>query len=196
MVTAVYFYADAHDTAELLDFFRYGDEVSLHPWPLVREPALNYTPEVAIHNGTVMVRSNRFTAPVVLRDGDSAFTAPGRAAVFNRMNREILNPGAENGWLVDSNRSPVLLWKPGYDSVTELGTSSIGSQADSMRSVSADYERWANRVMSWIRRRGTAVWGLDRFNVRPDLDIDLEFLNSVYALPSALRRLEEGTAGR
>ncbi|TFC54548.1 MULTISPECIES: hypothetical protein [unclassified Cryobacterium] len=196
MVTAVYFYADAHDTAELLDFFRYGDEVSLHPWPLVREPALSYTPEEAVRDGTVMLRSNRFSAPVILRDGDSAFTSPARAAVFNQINRERLNPSAENGWLVDSNLSPVLLWNPGQSTSTELRTSSIGSQADSMRSVSADYERWVNRVMSWIRRRGTAVWGLDRSNVRPDLDIDLEFLNSVYALPSALRRLEEGAAGR
>jgi hypothetical protein len=196
MVAAVYFYADAEDTAQLLDFLRFGDEVSLHPWPLIHEPPLPFTPEEAIAEGSVMVRSNRFSAPVVLHDGDSAFISPARAAVFNQINREHLNPSDENGWLVDSNRSPVLLWNPGRSTAAELRTSSIGSQADSMRAVSIDYERWVNRVMSWVRRRGTAVWGLDRSRVRPDLDIDLSFLNSIYALPSALRRLEAGSAGR
>ena len=65
-----------------------------------------------------------------------------------------------------------------------------------MTAVSIDYERWVNRVLSWVRRRGTAVWGLKRVEVRPDLDIDLPFLNSVYALPGAMQRLEAGAAGR
>jgi len=198
MVAGIYFYADGEDTAEMLSYLRFGSEVSLHPWPLVQEPAVHYRLEEAIAAESVMVQSSQFGAPTLLHDGDSApaNTSPARAAVFNLLNRERLSPGPENGLLVDSNRSPVLLWKPGASAATEFRTSSIGSQADSMKAVSNDYERWGNRVMGWIRRRGIAVWGLNGSGVRPDLDIDVGFLNSVYALPGALRKLEAGATGR
>jgi len=65
-----------------------------------------------------------------------------------------------------------------------------------MKAVSADYERWTNRVMSWVRRRGTRVWGLERSGVRPDLDIQLMFVNKVFALPGALAALEAGASVR
>jgi hypothetical protein len=29
-----------------------------------------------------------------------------------------------------------------------------------MSAVSPEYERWVNRIMGWVRRRGTKVWGL------------------------------------
>jgi len=194
MVADVFFYADGKDAADMLGFLRFGSEVSLHPWPLIQEPAEQYTLEEAIVADSVMVRSSTFGAPSFLDDGAS--DSPGRAAVFNSINRERLSPGPQNGLLVDSNRSPVLLWKPGSNVTAELRTSTIGSQADSMKAVSDEYARWANRVMGWIRRHGTAVWGLNRAAVRPDLDIKLSFLNSVYALPGALRRLEAGARGR
>lgn len=194
MVADVFFYADGKDTADMLSFLRFGSEVSLHPWPLVQEPAVQYSLEEAIVAKSVMVQSSKFGAPILLDEGASDST--GRAAVFNLLNRERLSPGPQNGWLVDSNRSPVLLWKPGSIATTELRTSTIGSQADSMKAVSDEYERWGSRVMGWIRRHGTAVWGLNRARVRPDLDINLSFLNSVYALPGALRQLEAGASGR
>jgi len=40
------------------------------------------------------------------------------------------------------------------------------------------------------------VWGLRRTAVRPDLDIDLRFLNSVCALLGAMELLETGVRGR
>jgi hypothetical protein len=65
-----------------------------------------------------------------------------------------------------------------------------------MAAISADYERWVNRTTGWIRRKGTKVWGLEQGTVRPDLNVQLGFINSVYALPRALRALEQGAAGR
>lgn len=196
MVSAINFYADADDTAALLKHLDFGGDVSLHPWPLVTAPATHLTVEQALAERFVMVRSRRLGEPVVLRDGDPAFEGPTRAALFNRLNREELRPGPASGGLVDSNRSPVIFWEPGAAGTHELRTSLLGSQADSMSAISADYERWVNRAMSWIRRRGTVVWGLKTTQVRPDLDIDLPWVNSVCALPGALRQLEAGMPGR
>jgi hypothetical protein len=65
-----------------------------------------------------------------------------------------------------------------------------------MAAISESYERWVNRTIGWIRRKGTKVWGLEQGTVRPDLNIRLSFINSVYALPGALRALEQGAVGR
>src|SRR4051794_8100593 len=167
MVAAVYFYADHGDTRALLKYLDIGDTGSLHPWPLVKEPHTHYTVEEALTAGSVMVRSSVFGGPAVLPDGDSGFSGTDRAGVFNRINRERLQPGPGVGQLVDANRSPVLFWQAGVNSPGQLRTSSIGSQADSMGAVSIEYERWVNRVMSWVRRRGTAVWGLKGRDVSP-----------------------------
>jgi hypothetical protein len=40
-----------------------------------------------------------------------------------------------------------------------LGVSQLGSQADAMAAISADYERWVNQTTGWIRRKGTKVRG-------------------------------------
>jgi hypothetical protein len=118
-----------------------------------------------------------------------------RAGVFNRLNWQHLSPGDEEG-LIDSNISPVLFWRPGHSDDSALLTSEIGSQADSMSAVSPEYERWVNRVMGWVRRRGTMVWGRQRRNVRPDLNIALAVVSTIYALPDALAALEAGVPGR
>jgi hypothetical protein len=54
----------------------------------------------------------------------------------------------------------------------------------------------AAQTTGWIRRKGTKVWGPEQGTVRPGLNIQLGFVNSVYALPGALRALEQGVAGR
>jgi hypothetical protein len=105
---------------------------------------------------------------------------PSKAGVFNRLNWQRLSPSGNEG-LIDSNISPVLLWKPGHIGDSVLRVSEIGSQADSMSAVSPEYERWVNRIMGWVRRRGTKVWGLQRRSVRPDLDIALDVVSTIYA---------------
>ena len=77
-----------------------------------------------------------------------------------------------------------------------LRASEIGSQADSMSAVSPEYERWVNRIMGRVRRQGTRVWGRQRRNVRPDLDITQNFVSAIYALPGALAALQAGVPGR
>jgi len=119
---------------------------------------------------------------------------PSRSGVFNRLNWEQLNPSRDEA-LVDSNVSPVLLWTPATHAEGVLGSGNIGSQADSMSAVSADYERWVNRVMNWVRRKGTKVWGLQAQGVRPDLDVRRTDVTTVFALPDALVALEGGATG-
>ena len=106
-----------------------------------------------------------------------------------------MSPGGEEG-LIDSNISPVLFWRPGHSDDSVLRVSEIGSQADSMSAVSREYERRVNRIMGRVRRQGTKVWGRQRRNVRPDLDIALDFVSAIYALPGALAALEAGVPGR
>jgi len=192
VVAAVHFYATPADQLQLLDYLGEPDDVSLHPWPLVQSPPLFLSRSDALARAQVMV-ARRLVQPTIIGLGDAAMVQPSRAGVFNRINWERLSPEPNEG-LVDSNASPVLLWTPATASPGALGSGSIGSQADSMSAVSMDYELWANRVMNWIRRRGTKVWGLETHDIRPDLDIRRTDLTTVFALPDALSALERGTA--
>lgn len=194
MVAAVHFYATAIDQEHLLDYLGEPAEATLRPWPVVASPPTVLSREVALTHGQVMVVSRAQGEPIVLRAGDPAMAEPSRAGVFNRLNWERFKPKPSEG-LVDSNASPVLLWTPATQSTNGLASGTIGSQADSMTAVSKHYERWVNRVMNWVRSRGTRVWGLEALNTRTDLDLRRADVTTVYALPHALSLLEDGTPG-
>ncbi|ALV41696.1 hypothetical protein AU252_11490 [Pseudarthrobacter sulfonivorans] len=195
MVTAAFYFATLEDQATLLDYLGEPDKVTLHPWPVVRTPLDVLNRDAALAGPQIFVVNRDLGPPVSIRLGDGAMDGPTRAGLFNRLNWDRLRPSLDKA-LVDSNASPVLFWEPAEISKEVLGVSMLGSQADSMAAISVDYERWVNRTIGWIRRKGTKVWGLERGAVRPDLDIQLGFLNSVYALPGALRTLEQGAVGR
>jgi len=193
VVAAVHFYATVTDQGHLLDYLGEPDEVTLRPWPMLASPPTVLSREAAMSSGQVMIVSRALGHPIVLHAGDPAMADQSRAGVFNRLNWERLKPKPSEG-LVDSNASPVLLWTPAPQGTGGLGSGTIGSQADSMRAVSEDYERWVNRVMSWVRRKGTKVWGLETHDIRPDLDLRRTDVTTVFALPDALSALEGGLA--
>lgn len=195
MVAAVHFYATSTDQLQLLDYLGEPQEVSLLPWPVMSSPTASLARADALTRPHVMVVNPAMGRPSTLRSGDMAMTEPSRAGVFNRLNWERLKPGPTEG-LVDSNVSPVLLWTPAAQTENALIAGSIGSQADSMRSISEDYERWVNRVMGWVRRKGVKVWGLETRNVRPDLNIERPDVTTLFALPAALAMLEDGGLAR
>ena len=195
MVAAVHYFATPGDQGDLLDYLGEPDQVTLHPWPVVHTPAVVLGRVQALATGQVMVARRDFDPPSVIQPGHPALSEQSKAGVFNRLNWQRLRPLASEG-LVDSNASAVLFWVPGQATGSTLNISNIGSQADAMHAVSAEYERWVKRVIGWVNRRGTKVWGLERNQVRPDLDIQLSFVNNVYALPGALSALEEGASGR
>ncbi|MCA0155829.1 hypothetical protein LB823_06430 [Tsukamurella sp. M9C] len=195
MVTAIHFYATAVDHARLLDHLGEPDAVTLHPWPVVASPTVTLSREAAMKSGQVLIADRSLGPPVVIREGSDAMSGRTRSALFNRLNWDRLAPGATEG-IVDSNASPVLYWEPATCTAEGLTIGSIGSQADSMRAVSADFERWVNRTLAWVRRNGTQVWGLTAAHRRTDLDVLLPTVSSVYALPEALLLLEAGTPGR
>ena len=194
MVAAVHFYGTSDNQRRLLDYLGEPQDVSLHPWPIVSSPMTSLLRDDALTRSRVMVASQRLGGPKPIRPGDAAFSEPTKAGVFNRLNWGALRPSQKEG-LVDSNSSPVLLWVPAATDDGRLASGHIGSQADSMRSVSSEYERWVKRVMGWVRRTGTLVWGLETHAVRADLDIQRADVTSVYALPGALSVLEAGGTG-
>ena len=195
MTAAVHYFATKDDQEALLDYLGEPTAVTLHPWPVVQSPLGVLLRSDALVNQQVMVVHSALGPPVVIRPGDRAMEEGTKVGIFNRINWDRLRRASSEG-LVDSNASPVLFWQPGNASETVLATSSIGSQADAMAAVSTEYEKWVKRAMGWVRRKGTRVWGLERHEVRPDLDIDLNFVNNVYALPEALIVLQNGALGR
>jgi hypothetical protein len=195
VVAAVHYFATPEDHYALLDYLGEPDRVSLHPWPIIHTPAVVLSRAQALGTAQVMVASGAFEPPSAIQLGHPALAGDSKAGIFNRLNWERLRPSAREA-LVDSNSSPVLFWAPGQSNDSTLRVSNIGSQADAMHAVSAEYERWVKRVMGWVSRRGTKVWGLERGQVRPDLDIELSFVNNVYALPAALSALKEGASAR
>lgn len=194
MASGVDFFATTTDEVALLDYLGEPGTVSMYPWPVADN---NATPLSRKELGdSVMIVSHTLGPPRLIRADAPAMEGGTRAALFNRLNWERLQPGPTAG-LVDSNTSPVLLWqRGGYRDDRVIHQSQIGSQADRATEVSEEYSRWANRVMSWVRRRGTRVWGLEGERVRPDLDVAIDHISSIYALPDALAALEGGWVGR
>ncbi len=195
MVAAVHYFATARDQESLLDYLGEPESVTLCPWPVLGPSRAALTRRQALASVHVAMMSAAFGPPSLIRPGDAAMNESSKAGVFNRLNWQQLSPGDEAG-LIDSNISPVLFWRLGHSDDSVLRVSEIGSQADSMSAVSPEYERWVNRIMGWVRRRGTRVWGRQRRNIRPDLDIALDVVSTIYALPGALAALEAGVPGR
>jgi hypothetical protein len=195
MVAGVHYFATSGDHWRLLDYLGEPSVVTLHPWPVVGPRALVLARGDALARAQVMVAHRELGPPSVIRPGHPAFSEPAVAGLFNRINWDRLRPDDSQG-LVNSNASPVLFWSPATASGTELKAGSIGSQADAMQAISAGYERWVNRVMGWIRRNGTRVWGTGAGQSHPGLDVQLPFVSAVYALPEALSALTGGLPGR
>lgn len=194
MVAAIHYFATEADQWALLDYLGEPSAITIQPWPVVTFPALYLKRMQVLTFGTVMLVHRRLGDPVLIGPGSAPMAASTKAGLFNRLNWERLRPAATES-LVDSNASPVLFWRPGRATAEEIQTSEIGSQADSMAAISEGYSRWVNRTMNWVRRKGTKVWGLERTSIRPDLDIRLSTVSTVYALPDALATLESGTHG-
>jgi hypothetical protein len=157
VVAAVHFYGTTTDQFHLLDYLGEPESVALYPWPVVPTSSALLTRQEALSQPNVMVVKHELGQPSLIRPGDAAMAERSRSGVFNQLNWERMShePGDA---LVDSNASPVLLWVPATQNEVDLNSGHIGSQADSMRALSAAYERWVNRSMNWVRRRGTKVW--------------------------------------
>jgi hypothetical protein len=195
VVAAVHFFATPDDETALLDYLGEPDVVTLHPWPVVTSALPAFERGDLGSRRQVMIARRDLGRPHVIGGDDAAMSEPSKAGIFNKLNWQRLRPSSDER-LVDSNASPVLLWQRGGVEDSTVQCSDIGSQADSIAAISREYERWVNRVIGWVRRRGTRVWGLERHALREDLDIELSYVNNIYALPSALKLLESGGSAR
>lgn len=194
MVAAIQFYASSEDVTALLDHLGEGRTTTIWPWPVVQLEPVSLSREEASTERAVVILSGELGPPAVIHRDDPVLDTGSVTAVLTRLNFRELHP-ADGLGLIHPDRSPVLFWQPGDARPNELTTHSIGSQAKAMRAVSPDYERWVTQTMSWIRRHGTKVWGLEMADVRPDLDIRVPTVSAIYALPGALRLLEDGATG-
>lgn len=194
MVAAVHYFGTEADHRALLDYLGEPQSVSLHPWPIVTPTAAALTRDEALLHSHVAIASSILGPPVLIRPGAAGMEPRGRSGLFNKLNWERFRPSASES-LIDSNVSPVLLWTPGSAESGSIQVSAIGTQADTMADISDEYARWVKRVMSWVRRSGTKVWGLETNTIRPDLDIRLSTVSAVFALPDALASMEAGSIG-
>lgn len=135
MVAAVHYFATAQDQESLLDYLGEPESVILRPWPAFDPSQAALSRRQALASVHVTVVPAAFGPPSLIRPGDAAMNEPSKAGVFNRLNWQRLSPSGKEG-LIDSNISPVLLWRAGHSDDSVLRVSEIGSQADSMSAVS------------------------------------------------------------
>ena len=203
MVAAVHFFATDEDEQALLDYVLASDSVRLFPWAtmdttaptlLDREqlPAQSEDHQrygiVDYSLGSICFHAER---PSQIEQGRA------RTYVFNRMNWNNSSP-PEGCGIVDWNRTAALLWDRGTATPSgDLGVGNIGSQADTMDDVSADYRKWVNRVMNWVKRKGTKVaQNAELTSEAKGLSLRIEFMNSVFALPKAMEFFRAGGSAR
>jgi hypothetical protein len=129
MVGATFYYADANDSEDLLDYLGEGTDVTLHPWPLLNGYEKLSRSE-ATSSEHVLAVSEALGPPVLVGEGDPAMEGATVSGLFNRMN---LASGRRFGGttIVDFDATPVIFWQPGSFSPTELTRGSIGTQANS-----------------------------------------------------------------
>ena len=59
-----------------------------------------------------------------------------------------------------------------------------------MKRVSIDFARWVNRIIAWVRRNATKV--SDYKNPTKVIPNRFELMNTVYAFPGALKKINSG----
>lgn len=191
MVAGAHFLAGPADEAALLAWLSRRYAVEIHPWaPLPRDPQpINWA---ATRPGDTLAVHAAALGPLrLIRPEPEGFDTSTRDGAWAEIAWHRLEPGPGLG-LIDPESSPVLMWRRAEAGADVLCDSEIGTQAASMETVGRDYLTWANSVMAWVRRNGTAVWGLKTQAVRPDLDVQFPHVSTVYALPEARARLESG----
>ena len=80
MVTAAFYFATLEDQATLLDYLGDPGKVTLHPWPVVRNPLNALSREEALAAPQVMVVNRDLGPPVQIRPGDGALDQPSTRA--------------------------------------------------------------------------------------------------------------------
>ena len=109
--------------------------------------------------------------------------------VVTRLNWDA-SPPPEGKAILDTNRSPVLLYRRGPSSGATIGPCELVSTPSAPERVSPDFAQWVRRCLSWIRRRSTRIHDWRR--PHPTLPNPLSILSSIYAFPRALQKIDAG----
>lgn len=196
MAAGVHFFALADDEEAMLDHLGEPESCRLFPWAVtpLAGPRFLDRKGIAGHDRLGLLDPG-LGEVVVIRSTDPAFNRGDTSGAINEINWQRLRPRRSEG-LIDTNRSPVLMWRRGGFDGKTTALSELGSQADSMAAISEDYARWAKKAMGWVRRTGDAVWRWEGGTGVSDYDVELPIVNTIYALPAALEFLRSGGRGR
>lgn len=92
--------------------------------------------------------------------------------------------------MLDTNRSPVLLYRRGRTDGRTIGPCDLVSTPSAADRVSPVFAQWVRRCFSWIRRRSTRIHDWRRQH--PSLANPLSILSSIYAFPQAFDAINSG----
>lgn len=98
-----------------------------------------------------------------------------------------LGPGDK---LLDQDLSPGLCYKRPEMSGGRMGPCTLIAPPSNLDRVGAEYAKWVNRCVGWIRRRGRIVH--DWRSPSTVIPNPRHFLNTVYAFPSAIKLIRGG----
>lgn len=97
---------------------------------------------------------------------------------------------AEGDTLLDQDLSPGLCYKRPEMLDGKMGPCTLIAPPSDPKRVGVEYAKWVNRCVNWIRRRGKLVH--DWRSPSAVIPNPHHILNTVYAFPSAMKRLEGG----
>jgi hypothetical protein len=92
--------------------------------------------------------------------------------------------------LLDQDLSPGICYKRPEIADGRTGPCTLIAPPSNLKRVGTEYEKWVNRYLGWIRRRGKLVH--DWRSPSTVLPNQRGLLNTVYAFPEALKEIESG----
>jgi hypothetical protein len=115
-----------------------------------------------------------------------------RALVMRLFAREDWDQSSlgEGDRLLDQDLSPGLCYKRPEMWKDRIGPCTLIAPPSSLERVGARYAKWTKRCIAWIRRRGKIVH--DWRSPSETIPNPHQFLNTVYAFPSAMKLLVGG----
>lgn len=100
------------------------------------------------------------------------------------------SPPPAGAAMLDTNRSPVFLYRRGRLDGQNMGPCGLASTPSAAERVSPDFARWVRRCFSWIRGRSTRIH--DWRSPHPTLANPFQLASSIYAFPKALEAIASG----
>lgn len=90
--------------------------------------------------------------------------------------------------MFDTDLSPILCYRRGAFCDGKMGPNLVLAPPSNLQRIGSEYERWVNRSLAWIRRRGTIVH--DYRKQSTTIPNPHSIVNTIYAFPDVLQNIE------